>query len=386
MDKNKVDIIEKRKKRRFHRSMLRLLVLLLIAAFCVFLYMERGNWISGMGNRIESIRQNDGVLAEGNFPLTISGNGEYQAQILDNRLAILNNSYLYLYSVQGDSVDTRQVAYTKSVLKTAGEYALCFENGGSGFRVDKAGDAVYEKEAENVIITGTISSTGYVALVTESSTYSCSLYVYDTSGKKVYTRNCVERINDVCFRADNSGCVIVQLDAEDGEITSWLRSITFEEKETSWETPTVSTLCLETSFTNDGRICVIGDSMCAYYNEKGQMESMYTYSGSLVSYHVENGQAAVLVRSDETRETNLILFEGSAESPVEIAVNNASSYVRIDNSAAYLMSTDNIVSYSFSGKAIATVGLDRAYERFLKQDDYLFLLSYDQIDRVNFNQ
>ena len=366
--------------------MLRLLVLLLIAAFCVFLYMERGNWISGMGNRIESIRQNDGVLAEGNFPLTISGNGEYQAQILDNRLAILNNSYLYLYSVQGDSVDTRQVAYTKSVLKTAGEYALCFENGGSGFRVDKAGDAVYEKEAENVIITGTISSTGYVALVTESSTYSCSLYVYDTSGKKVYTRNCVERINDVCFRADNSGCVIVQLDAEDGEITSWLRSITFEEKETSWETPTVSTLCLETSFTNDGRICVIGDSMCAYYNEKGQMESMYTYSGSLVSYHVENGQAAVLVRSDETRETNLILFEGSAESPVEIAVNNASSYVRIDNSAAYLMSTDNIVSYSFSGKAIATVGLDRAYERFLKQDDYLFLLSYDQIDRVNFNQ
>ena len=40
----------------------------------------------------------------------------------------------------------------------------------------------------------------------------------------------------------------------------------------------------------------------------------------------------------------------------------------------------------FSGKAVATVALDRAYERFLKQGNYLFLLSYDQIDRVNFNQ
>ena len=386
MDKKKIDVIEKRKKRKFRRSLMRIIVLVLIAAFCVFLYMERGNWLSGMGSRIESIRQNDGVLAEGNFPLTISGNGEYQAQILDERLAILNNSYLYLYSVQGESTDTRQVAYTKSVLKTAGEYALCFENGGSGFRVDKANDAVYEKDAEDMIITGTISSSGYVALITESSTYSCSLYVYDTSGKKIYTRNCVERVNDVSFRPDNSGCVIVQLDADEGEITSWLRNISFDEKQTKWETPTISTLCMETSFTSDGRICVIGDSMCAYYNAKGQMESMYTYRGSLVSYHVENGQAAVLVHSDETRETKLILFEGSAESPVEVDVNNASSYVRIEDGIVYLMSSDNIVSYSFSGKAVATVALDRAYERFLKQGNYLFLLSYDQIDRVNFNQ
>ncbi|MGN0592268.1 MAG: DUF5711 family protein [Ruminococcus sp.] len=386
MDKNKVDVIEKRKKRRFHRGMLRFLVLMLIACFCIFLYMERGNWITGVENKIESIRQNDGVLAEGNFPLTISGNGDYQAQILDDRLAILNNSYLYLYSVHGDNTDTRQVAYTKSILKTSGDYALCFENGGSSFRVDKAGGVVYEKEAEDLIITGTISSSGYVALITESSTYSCSLYVYDINGKKIYTRNCVERVNDVCFRSDNQGCVFVQMDAKDGEVISRLRSIVFEKKNALWETPAISTMCLATSFTEDGRICVIGDSMCAYYNDKGQMESMYTYTGSLVSYHVENGRAAILVHSDETRESNLILFDGSAESPVEIGVNHSASYVQVDDGTAYLMSGDNIVSYSFSGKAIATVALDRAYERFLKQENYLFLLSYDQIDRVNFNQ
>ena len=48
------------------------------------------------------------------------------------------------------------------------------------------------------------------------------------------------------------------------------------------------------------------------------------------------------------------------------------------------MSRGNITSYDFSGTALATVNLDGAYTSFLKQDGYLFLLGYDQIDRVDF--
>lgn len=386
MDKKKVDVIEKRKRRRFRRRLLRISVILLIAAFCVFLYMERGSWLSGMNSRVDSIRQNDGILAEGNYPVVVSGKGDYQAQFLDNRLAVLNNSYLYLYSVQGSNVDTRQVAYTKSVLKTCGDYALCFENGGDGFRVDKLSGTVYEKTAEDMIITGAISSDGYVALITESDTYSCSLYVYDANGKKIYTRNCVDRVNDICFQNDNRGCIFVQMDAEDGEVVSRLRNVKFEEKKAIWETPAISTMCIETSVTNDNKICVIGDSMCAYYNEKGQMGSVYTYPGTLSSYDVESGQAAVLIRNDETRDTTLVMFNGSAEVPTTVSVSNTACSVRIDDGMVYVMSNENIISYDFSGKAVATVALERSYDRFLKYGSYLFLLSYDQIDRIDFNQ
>lgn len=386
MGKKNIDNVDMRKKKQLRRSLLRFLILVLIAAFCVFLYVERGSWLTGMENKIDSIRQNDGVLADGNFPLSISGNGDYQAEIMEDDLAILNNSYLYLYSDQGESLDTRQIAYTNAVMQSGGDRILCFENGGIGFRVDNTNGCVYEKEAENIIISGDISSSGYTALITESNTYSCSIYVYSQNGKKLYTRNCVERVNEICFNPDNSGCVFVQLDASDGEISSVLKCIEFDKEEIIWEAPALSTLCLEASYTSDGRICIIGDSVCAYYNKKGQMESMYTYSGSLISYDAENGQAAILVRSDETRETNLLLFDSSAESPMVIPVNNSASYVKLNGSTACLMSTDNVVAYSFEGKAVATVNLDFSYDRFLRQDEYLFLMSYDQIDRVNFNQ
>ncbi|MDE6020436.1 MAG: hypothetical protein K2H01_05495 [Ruminococcus sp.] len=386
MKKNKIDIIEKKKRKKIQKSFLRLLVLMLIAAFCVFLYMERGNWISGVENRIESIRQNDGVLADGNFPLKVSDDGDYQLQVLDDRLALLSNSYLYIYSVRGENIDTRQVSYIKPVIKSNGDYSLCFENGGTGFRVDKADGVLYDRTADDLIITGAVSDIGYTALITASSTYSCSIYIYDSNGKKIYTRNCVERVNDISFDNDSKGCVFVQLSSEKGEISSVMRRVRFDTQDAVWETPSMSSLCMETSFTNDGRICVIGNNMCAYYNKKGQLESMYTYAGVLLSYHVQKGQAAVLIRSDETRETSLVLFDGSAEEPVSISVNQSASYVRVADGVAYLMSSDNIVSYAFNGNAVATVALDNAYERFIKLKEYLFLMSYDRIDRVNFDE
>lgn len=386
MSKGKVDAIDKRKRRKTQRSIFRLLILILIAAFCVFLYMERGNWISGVENKIDSIRQNDGVLAEGNFPLTVSGNGDYQAHVLEDHLVILNNSYMYIYSDQGENKDTRQIPYTKAVMKTNGDYALCFENSGTGFRVDRLDGMVYDKEAEDLIISGAVSKSGYTALITESSTYSCSIYVYDESGKKIYTRNCVERVNEISFDQDDTGCIFVQMNAEEGEISSVLRRIGLENEELLWEAPALSTLCLESSFTDDGRVCIVGDSLCAYYNKKGQLESMYTYTGELLSYDVTDGKAAVLIRSDETRETNLVLFNGSAEAPVITTVSQSSSHVQADSNTVYLLSSDNVVAYSFEGKAVATVQLDYAYEKFIKQSDYLFLMSYDQIDRVNFDE
>lgn len=386
MSKNKVDVIEKKKRKKTHRSLLRLLVIMLIAAFCVFLYMERGNWISGVENKIESIRQNDGTLADGNFPLKVSDDGEYQLQVLDDKLALLSNSYLYLYSVSGENSDTRQIAYTKPVIKTKGNYSLCFESGSTKFRVDRTDNMIYERDSDDLIITGAISDTGYTALITESSTYSCSIYIYDNNGKKIYTRNCVERVIDISFDNDSKGCVFVELNSEKGEVTSVLRRIRFETQDIIWATPAMSTLCIETSFTNDDRVCIIGDNMCAYYNKKGQLESMYTYAGTLLSYDVHAGQAAILIRNDETRETSLVLCNGSAESPVNIAVNSSSTYVRVTDGKAYLMSGDNVVSYSFEGNAVATVSLDYAYERFIKQGEYLFLMSYDKIDRVNFDE
>ena len=86
------DMIEKRKRRHKLRTLRNLLIFLLIAGFCGYLYVQRDMWIpklEGIGSRYDSVTQNDGTLAEGNFPLTISGSTGYEAQLVDDTLFLL---------------------------------------------------------------------------------------------------------------------------------------------------------------------------------------------------------------------------------------------------------------------------------------------------------
>ena len=91
------DMIEKRKRRSKLRSLRNLLIFLLIVGFCGYLYIQRDAWIpklEGIGGRYDSVTQNDGTLAEGNFPLTISGSSSYQAALADDTLFLLHDAYL----------------------------------------------------------------------------------------------------------------------------------------------------------------------------------------------------------------------------------------------------------------------------------------------------
>lgn len=383
------DAVKHRKQQRLKNNLKKLLLFLLIAAFCGYLYLERDAWIpklEGIGSRYEAITQNDGTLAEGNFPLSISRNAEYQAAVVEDTLFILNASYLYLYSQHGDLKDTRQLAYSKPIMKTDGNFALLYENSGTHFRVDRQSRNIYTKTVDNPIITGAVSSDGVVALITESDLYSCVLQIFDKDGKKLYTRNCIERLSDIAFTADGTGCVLTELSAADGDVTTTLKQIQFDETDFTWESESVTTLSLAASLTGEGHVCVIGDTMCAYYDEKGNLQSTYSYTGSLQCYAVQNGNAALLIWDEEKRETKLVMFQGTADDPIEITINGDAKYVQVYDDRVYMMNEATVIAYNFSGKAMATVNLDASYDSFLKEDGYLFLLRYDKIDRVDFKE
>ena len=100
------------------------------------------------------------------------------------------------------------------------KYAVIFERGGTSFRLDTKNKNIYTKTAEADIIFGTVSSNGSVALVTESDAYTCSIAVYDNTGKRIYQRDCVEYVTDIVFRNDNAGCCFTSVTAENGVLVS----------------------------------------------------------------------------------------------------------------------------------------------------------------------
>ncbi len=389
MNRDSEDRIEWRKRRHRLRWFRNFVIFLLIAAFCGYLYVQRDAWIpklEGIGSRYDSVTENDGELAAGNFPLSFSGGASYQAELVDDTLFLLHDAYLDLYSLHGDHRDTRQHTYQNAMISTSSKYALLYESGGTSFRLDSKSKNIYNKSVDDNIITGKVSNQGNVVLITESSTYSCSIQVYDNTGKRIYQRDCLEHVVDVSFHSDENGCFFTSIQVENGALQSTVTSVLFHQVETQWTSLPLDTMAITSGVASDGTLCVIGDTSCTYFSSTGEVLSSYTYRGTLLSEDLENGRAALLLQDDQTRDTALVLLDRSADAPQRTTVDDTSQLVRVFDGDALVMCPGDVTSYDFSGNALATVALEGAYTSFIKQDGYLFLMGYERIDRVNFKE
>jgi len=296
---------------------------------------------------------------------------------------ILCDMYVYIYSDDGNLKDSRQHAYSNAVMQTSETRCLLYSCNGTKFRVDTASKMVYENTLEQPILFARIGKNGYAAVVTASDTYACKLCIYDMSGKLIYSRECVERLLDVSLH--ENGCVFATFGAENGEIVTTLQSITFNGDEVLWATAPISTLCMNVYALSDGGAMVIGDTSCAYYSSTGALLYSYDYMGTLLDYTFNDERAAILVKNDERRQSQLLLFSKIAAQPTEISIPSIAKCVMIEDERAYLLGAKGIDSYTFSGEHKSKLEMTDSYERLMKNGKYFYLLGYDKINRINAN-
>ena len=191
---------------------------------------------------------------------------------------------------------------------------------------------------------------------------------------------------DIAFHKDNDGLCFTSVQVENGVMNSTITSVLFHQVDIQWTSMPLETMSVKSGFSSNDKLCVVGNTACAYYSSTGEMLGTYNYNGTLVSADLENGKAALIIQDDQKRNTSLVLLDQSVSSPKVISIDSSAELVRVFDGDAIVMSPGNITSYAFSGDAIATVKLEGAYTSFLKQDGYLFLLGYDQIDRVDFKE
>ncbi|MBP0967330.1 MAG: hypothetical protein J5722_06835, partial [Oscillospiraceae bacterium] len=254
------DIYAMRKRKKRRKVLYQSIWLLLLSMTVLILYQRRDSWIpklETMGIRHHTNRQGTGSEADGNFPIYLYGDTDYQTADVEGRLLVLSDSYLFVYDTDGTQLAARQHAYGSAMLQTAGEYALVYEYGGTSFRLDTPAKPRYEKKTSDTIIFGRVSADGQVALVTSASTCACRLLVFNAKGQQYYERDCVERIVDVSFHAQGGGCYAISMDASEGSLHSVLHSYSFSQNEDLWASAPLDMLAISVYNTDDGSVFVL---------------------------------------------------------------------------------------------------------------------------------
>lgn len=363
--------------------MWRLLALTAAAVIGLVLYVRRDKWIPGLegiGSRYQDVTQKDVLDGDGHFPLTISGGAEYYADFVSSKMFLLCDKYLYVYSSDGSLKDTRQHGYSNPIMRTNHSRCLLYSFGGNAFRVDTAGKMLYETDTEASILFADIAQDGTVAVVTESDTFACRLCIYDVTGKLMYTRECVDRLVDVCLV--ENGCITASVNAQNGEIVTVLKAFRFDAEEELWTTDPLSALCWKVYALSDGGAFVIGDSKCAYYSSTGALLSTYDFTDTLVDCAFEGDQAAVLLKNEGRRQSTLLLFAQRNAAPVTVHFASIGRDVILDDEKAYVLGSDTVNGYAFSGEMMSQLPVEDAYENVLKNGKYFYLLGYDTVTRT----
>ncbi|MBR4201332.1 MAG: hypothetical protein IKQ91_08695, partial [Oscillospiraceae bacterium] len=336
-----------------------------------------------IGLRHQNHRQGDGdEETNGNFPIYIFGDNDYQLAELSGRLLVLSDSYLYIYTTDGSLSAARQHTYGNAMMQTAGEYVMLYESGGTHFRLENAVKTRFEKTLPDPIIFGRVSPSGLTAIVTGSDACACKLYVYNLKGQQIYERSCVERLTEITFMPDDSGCCAASISAANGGLKSVLHGYSFTEKTDLWTSEPLDTLAISVYNTNEGNLFVLGDTMCCFMTANGLLLSSYQYPDELAEGSFAGNTAAVLLNDAERRTESLVIMDGSADRPMIWPFEkNIKDIAVLPESGSVLVQFRNVFkTVQADGLTAAVTPVSDNYDGFLRIGQYLFLRGYNYID------
>ena len=375
--------IKNRKKRR--KRLLKFLVFLLVIGIGTSAYLTRDMWynkLRGIGEQYRTI-VNTGRLADGNFPIDISTNSDYQLTAAGKNIEVLSDTYTMYYDTEGNLLKKRQHAYTNSIIRVAGSKTLIYESSGNELSVEDAENVIYTKEFDNNILFARISSEGYTGVVTTSDNFNCELKVFDKKGTLVYGRECMELVSGLSFLSGSTGCVITYVAAEGGKLVTSVQKLDFSQDGELWTSPGMTTTGYEV-YGYDSGAFVLGYDACGYVDNNGQICSYYQYDGDMKGGSSSGGQSAVIVNNDDRRKYIAALFSGGGTEPIIINLEEPAVDVIVEEGLAYVLTEGHMMAYDFNGEVRSIAHVSDSYTGFVRCEGHIFLKGYNKIDRIDY--
>ena len=386
---------ERRNKKKRDKLIKKLIIVAIAAAVILIIVFTKDMWYPKLDGILTKIPapNNTAELAEGNFPLSIEGGADYQLKTLDDNVALVDDSHLLIYNNNGKIANSVQHTLANPIITTGNKKILLYDLGGKSFSLYSKYKNIYEKTTDDPILLARLGSNDTAAVVVKSDKYPSELMVYDATGKNIFNYRSVSRIIDVTFNSDNSGCYITTIGADGGLIVSKMIYYRFDHIDydesgsplPAWESEPLETLALSVRLFGENNIIMFGDKLCAYFDLNGTLLKTYEYERDLVDYSSNSSIGAMIFRNDERRTAELITINSETSAINEKSLDYEVLNIQVSGDTVYMQTKNGIESCTETGTPISSVRLDTEYDDFLRLDSYIYLLGYDEVNRITFN-
>ena len=80
----------------------------------------------------------------------------------------------------------------------------------------------------------------------------------------------------------------------------------------------------------------------------------------------------------------MALFKDGSSEPTVLEFDSPLIDVTVEDGLAFVMKKDAVLAYDFTGKLRSTATVNDSYTGFVRSENYVYLKSYNKIDRINY--
>lgn len=256
------------------------------------------------------------------FPINLKGETPEDLNIAKDSLVVTTEGSVNFYSSLARKQNSFIHGYSKPVTRTAGGYAVTYDQGGYGLRVDTKNGNVGTLKMTSPILFCEINENGQVAVACGDQKYTSGVHVYESDLKEAvcsYYMN--EYVMAVSFSEKNQ-CVIASQTVSGGTFDTVLYGINFNEDRELFRTEVKGSMALSLDSKASGRLALIGNHEVVFMEKDGKQVGQYDYQNQLAFF--ENTKSGYLVialgNTADPNKTDLLVFNTDGELTAQTTV------------------------------------------------------------------
>ena len=384
------DFRKARKKLKMKKRLKRLIIVLILVIIAAAVYYTRSLWLpklEGILDKHHDTIVNDDSLAAGNFPLDVSNSRVSQITRLDGSPVAVDEGHILTYSTNGRLRDTAFHSYGNPVVRSAGKRLLCYDYGGSCFKlIGKTGES-FEKRTEGTVLFGQLAENGSSLIVTEDNRLSVSAKIYDKNGSEIYSWRNGDRIIDACFSPDSKSCTFVTFGVSEGVMYSQLSRCDLTKSNTVTVSDKLEGLVIRAYENSEGNIWAVTNDRLCLLSDICRVIGTYDLATEPSAVGFSESSACIVLSgaAGESESVNIFAADDVTLTP-HTPTDSFGRVVKVRDfdGMIFVLCDNRLNAYAPDGALLSTVSLDGGYTDFVYADDAVYLLSRREINKIKF--
>jgi len=297
---------------------------------------------------------------------------------IDEGICVLSPDGLRVYNLSGSQQLYIPGEIENPVLETDGDFALCYDLGGTFYALaDRFSQAVCDEAAE-AITDGFVTDSGAFCLVSRESGYRSVVTVYDAEGRQTYKwYSALRYIVCATLSPDGRNLACAGLYARDGENVSTLMFFDTGSDQALESLDFEGRCALDLLWLASDGPCAVFSDGAEFFTPNGVNTGSYSYAGGFLRGYAAGEDFVAVALGAYSTGGNCTLYSVDAAGGVDASVDLGTGALYLDARGGYVAVTgqDGVAVYT---KSLETVNLytdaDQIRMALARKDGTAFLI------------